>query len=356
LAGAYVDACLQEYATARSDGLGVAATVFLGGGTPSQLPPIDLVRLVGAIAVDPDGEVTVEANPEDVTDGWLGACLEAGVNRISLGVQSLDPQVLVGLGRRHDPEAVAVAVTRIGDAGIPRCSVDLIYGGAGETDESWLATIDGVLALEPRPGHVSAYALTVEPGTPLAGDTARHPDDDAQAARYEMLDAALSSAGYRWYEISNWSLPGEESRHNLNYWMQGDYRGIGCAAHSHDSGRRWWNVRTPERYIAAVTAGRSPESAAETLPEAHRRLEALELSLRTRLGVPARVLSDAIATEPALSDLVSIDPGSGRAVLTLSGRLLANEIACRLQPDEPKVIEMNRTRLLSSAWQSRSPG
>jgi len=356
LAGAYVDACLQEYAGAQRGGLGRAATVFLGGGTPSQLPASDLDRLVGAIEVDPGGEVTVEANPEDVTVDWLEACVAAGVNRISLGVQSLDPAVLKGLGRRHDPDAVAVAVARIGEAGIPRCSVDLIYGGAGETDESWAETLQGVLALQPRPGHVSAYALTVEAGTPLARDPARHPDDDVQATRYETMDRVLSAAGYRWYEISNWSLPGEQSRHNLNYWVQGDYRGIGCAAHSHSSGRRWWNVRTPERYIEAIRSGRSPESVSETLPEVDRHLEALELSLRTRFGVPARALAPALAAEPALAELVSVDPGTGRAVLTLKGRLLANEVACRLLQDDPKVIEMSRTPVVSPAWPSRSPG
>jgi oxygen-independent coproporphyrinogen-3 oxidase len=331
LAGAYVDACLLEYAASREGGLGEASTVFLGGGTPSQLPADDLVRLVSAFERTPDAEVTVEANPEDVTDSWLAACAQAGVNRISLGVQSLDPVVLRGLGRQHDPEAVAVAVANIGAAGIPRCSVDLIYGGAGETDESWIETLAGVLSLEPRPLHVSAYALTVEPGTPLAKDTSRHPDDDTQATRYEMLDETLSGAGYRWYEISNWAQPGEESRHNLNYWMQGDYRGIGCAAHSHRAGRRWWNVRTPERYIEQIRSGLSPESTAETLSSSQRHLESLELALRTRYGVPAAALTDALEVEPALAALVTVDSRRGRAALTLGGRLLANEVACRLR-------------------------
>jgi oxygen-independent coproporphyrinogen-3 oxidase len=280
----------------------------------------------------PDAEVTVEANPEDVTPSWLAASTEAGVNRISLGVQSLDPSVLLGLGRQHDPEAVAVAVTNIEAAGISRCSVDLIYGGAGETDESWLATLHGVLALEPRPAHVSAYALTVEPGTPLAKDASRHPDDDTQAGRYEVLEVALSQAGYHWYEISNWAQPGEESRHNLNYWVQGDYRGIGCAAHSHRQGRRWWNVRTPERYIEMVGSGLSPESVSETLTASQRNLESLELALRTRYGVPMAALAGALEAEPALAGLVSVDGARDRVSLTLAGRLLANEVACRLRP------------------------
>jgi putative oxygen-independent coproporphyrinogen III oxidase len=364
----------------RRAGLEEASTIFLGGGTPSQLPPEDLCRLLSAIDRKPGAEVTVEANPEDVTGSWLAACADAGVNRISLGVQSLDPTVLAGLGRRHDPEAVPVAVANIAAAGIGRCSVDLIYGGAGETDDSWLATLEGVLALEPRPAHVSAYALTVEAGTPLAKDASRHPDDDTQANRYEVLDAVLAAAGYRWYEISNWCRRDEESRHNLNYWVQGDYRGIGCAAHSHRAGRRWWNVRTPDRYIEMVRSGHSPESVSETLTAPERLLESLELALRTRYGVPVAALATALETEPALAALVTVDEATGRAVLTLAGRLLANEVAYRLRAsippvptsrtaivpvvsNTPKVPEMDpkatgigaRT-VVSLPWPSRSPG
>jgi len=147
-----------------------------------------------------------------------------------------------------------------------------------------------------------------------------------------------------WYEISNWSRPGEESRHNLNYWMEGDYRGLGCAAHSHRAGRRWWNVRTPDRYIELVGSGASPESVSETLPLPQRHLESLELAVRTRLGVPADSLAAALESEPALADLFAADGGSGRLVLTLAGRLLANEVACRLRPNDPKVIEMGGRR------------
>ncbi len=297
-------------------------------------------RLVSALDAFPDAEVTVEANPEDVTPAWVATCRAAGVNRISLGVQSLDPAVLKGLGRQHDPAAVAVAVRNIAAAGIASYSVDLIYGGAGETNESWTRTLEGVQQLDPRPGHVSAYGLTVEAGTPLALDQSRHPDDDTQAARYEIAEQMLSEHGYSWYEISNWSLPGQESRHNLNYWMEGDYLGLGCAAHSHRAGRRWWNVRTPERYIDLITRKSSPESVSETLSVSQRRLESLELAVRTRLGVPRSALASALGSEPAVTDLVAIDPRSGRLVLTVRGRLLANEVACRLRPDAPEVAEM----------------
>lgn len=340
LAVPYVDACLAEYERARAAGAGPAATVFLGGGTPSQLPPGQLVRLLRGLEWEPGAEVTVEANPEDVTAGWLESCAEGGVTRLSLGVQSLDPSVLEGLGRLHDPDAVRLAAAAIGAAGIERYSVDLIYGGFGETDESWLRTLRGVLDLDPSPGHVSAYALTVEAGTPLARDRRRHPDEDAQAARYEMAESVLSQAGFSWYEISNWARPGEISRHNLNYWMEGDYLGLGCSAHSHRRGRRWWNVRTPDRYIELVSKARSPEAVSETLPPAERHLEALELAVRTRLGVPPAALAGALDEEPALGDLVAPDVRSGRLVLSLAGRRLANEVECRLRPDELKVGEI----------------
>src|SRR5207248_6556867 len=161
-------------------------------------------------------------------------------------------------------------------------NLDVIFGAVAETDDDWRRTLDEVVALEPP--HVSAYALTVEPGTPLAADPARHPDDDVQADRYLLADAVLAAAGLASYEISNWARPGHECRHNLLYWSQGDYRGIGCAAHSHQAGRRWWNVRTPERYIAAIADGRSPETAGEALDDATRVTERLQLALRTRDG------------------------------------------------------------------------
>jgi coproporphyrinogen III oxidase-like Fe-S oxidoreductase len=182
-----------------------------------------------------------------------------------------------------------------------------------------------VLALEPP--HISAYALTVEPGTPLADDPARAPDDDVQAEAYLAADAAFTGAGLVNYEISNWARPGSECRHNLLYWSAGDYRGFGCAAHSHAGGRRWWNVRTPERYVAAVRHGRSPAAAGEELAPAERTLEALQLSLRTRAGVPRDALSPEDREE--LDGLLV--PDGDRLVLSVQGRLLANEVAVRLR-------------------------
>lgn len=321
----YVAACRRELERARADeGIPPATSVFLGGGTPSRLAPELLAALVEAVPTAPDAEVTLECNPEDAAAPAFEAWRAAGVTRVSFGVQSTDPGVLVGLGRRHDPGAVAPAVAAAWAAGFASVSVDLIFGGPGESDASWARTVADVLALDPPPAHVSAYALTVEPGTPLAADAARHPDDDTQARRYRAVDDWLTAAGYEWYEVSNWARPGHRCRHNQLYWDQGDYRGIGCAAHSHRAGRRWWNVRTPERYIRLVESGADATAAAEELSGEERAFEALALALRTRGGVPAAALPGAAG----LGDLVAV--GDGRAVLTARGRLLANEVTTHL--------------------------
>src|SRR2546421_4054281 len=240
----YVAACIRDiHGRAITD----ATSVFFGGGTPSLLPADALTAILDAIPRRAGAEVTVECNPDSVDLSKLRAYRAAGVNRISLGVQSMRSHVLAALGRTHDPANVARAVEWARDAAIERVSVDLIYGTAGETVADWEATLDAALALEP--GHVSAYALTVEPATPLgklvaAGERSA-PDDDDQAEKYEIADDRLAVAGLDRYEGSNWARPGEECRHNCLYWDSGDYVGIGCAAPGHESGRRWGNVRTP---------------------------------------------------------------------------------------------------------------
>jgi oxygen-independent coproporphyrinogen-3 oxidase len=310
-----------------------ASSVFFGGGTPSLLAPHALATILGSIPRLPGAEVTVECNPETVDAEKLHGYREAGVTRLSFGVQSMVPHVLRGLGRQHEVFSVRRAVEGAGQAGFAESySVDLIFGAAGESQLDWATTVSAVLALEPGPAHVSAYGLTVEAGTPLARDPARHPDPDDQAEKYELADAMLASAGLEWYEISNWARPGAECRHNQLYWAQRDYRGIGCAAHSHavtpQGARRWWNVRTPDRYIRLVEAGQPAEAAGEELDAATRRLEALQLSLRTREGVPADALPG-WADDPDLADLIQPGP-AGRLTLTRRGRLLANEVAVRL--------------------------
>ena len=205
-------------------------------------------------------------------------------------------------------------------------NLDLVYGAAGETIDQWDATLAATIALDPH--HVSAYALTVEAGTPLAADPSRHPDDDTQADAYQLATDRLGAAGYDWYEISNWSKPGHECRHNLLYWTEGEYLAIGCAAHGHVDGRRYWNHRTPERFIAAIEEGRSPESGSEVLDTTERRVEGLQLAIRTRSGVPASEVAD--ETVSSLEGLVE-RTADDRVVLTPAGRLLANEVAIRLE-------------------------
>lgn len=325
LIGDYLDALRTEVATAVAAGLPPATSVFVGGGTPSLVPAQGLVAVLAEVPRAPGAEVTVECNPETVDDALVAAYRDGGVTRLSFGVQSFVPHVLASLGRRHDPDQARRAVAAARRQGVEDLNLDLIYGAAGETLDDWRVTLDAALALEPA--HVSAYALTVEPGTPLAADAARHPDDDDQAAKYQLASARLEAAGLAWYEISNWARPGHECRHNLLYWAQGDYRGFGCAAHSHRAGRRWWNLRTPERYVAAVRTGAPTAAGEEMLDPETRHLEALQLAVRTAVGVPTGSL--AAHDRQALEGLVA--EHDGRLVLTPAGRLLANEVAVRLR-------------------------
>ncbi len=322
LVDAYLDAVRDDIARAVDDGMPPATSVFVGGGTPTLVPAAALAGVIASIPVAPGAEITVEANPDDVTAPMLAAYVAAGVNRMSIGVQSMVPHVLAALGRTHDPANVERAIAAVRDAALPTFNVDLIYGAAGESPADWRSTLQRALALDPP--HVSAYTLTVEAGTPLAADPARHPDDDVQADDYELADELLASAGLANYEVSNWARPGHECRHNLLYWGRHDYRGFGCAAHSHRAGRRWWNLRTPERYIAAVVDGRSTEAAGETLDPDEQRVEGLQLALRTKAGVPLEALDGA-----ALPGLVVRD--GDRWTLTRRGRLMANEVAVRLR-------------------------
>jgi putative oxygen-independent coproporphyrinogen III oxidase len=321
----YADACVTQLQELEAEGgLPHATSVFFGGGTPSRLAPQTLVRILDAIPRAADAEVTVECNPEDADAAHLDIYGAAGVNRMSFGLQSTNAHVLAGLGRRHFPDAAERISRAVDDAGFTTWNLDLMFGGAGEDDEDWRRTLQAVLDLPTPPPHISAYALTIEPGTPLARHPERHPDEDLLARRYEMTEDVLSAAGYAWEEISNWAQPGHECRHNRLYWDQGDYVGIGSAAHSHRDGQRWWNVRTPERYLRAVEAGCSPEAGREVLTAEQRTFEALSLALRTPDGVPW----GSVAGPEDLEGL--IERRSDRAVLTVRGRLLANEVTTRI--------------------------
>ena len=322
----YAAACVLELERAQAGGDLVAATsVFFGGGTPSRLHPDTLCRILDAIPRAEGAEVTVECNPEDADAAHLEAYRRAGATRVSFGLQSTHDHVLAGLGRRRVPGAAAAVSAAVEAAGYPTWNLDLIFGAPAERDGDWARTLEEVLSLEYPPPHLSAYALTVEPGTPLAKDPLRHPDEDVLARRYERAEAVLGAAGYRWEEISNWALPGHECRHNHLYWEQGDYLGIGSAAHSHRAGVRCWNVRTPERYTAAVEAGRPAEAGREVLTPEQRAFEGLSLALRTPRGVPW----EALERPEELEGLVTEE--DGRAVLTVRGRLLANEVSARIR-------------------------
>jgi oxygen-independent coproporphyrinogen-3 oxidase len=328
LVDAYLTACRTDADRLVEAGLPPVTSVFVGGGTPTHVPGADLVSLLDRVPREPGCEVTVECNPDDVTAELLDTYRAGGVNRLSFGVQSTSPHVLAALGRTHDRHNVERCVALARAAGFTSFNLDVIYGGAGESLDDWCRTLADVVALEPP--HVSAYALTVEAGTPLAADPARHPDDDDQADKYLAAVEHLGPAGLEWYEISNWARPGHECRHNALYWSMGEYQGLGCAAHSHRGGRRFWNLRTPDRYIDAVTAGLSVEAAGERLPEQERALESLQLAIRTREGVPRAAFSDDDLDE--LGELLAAVPGDdGRVALTVPGRLLANEVALRLR-------------------------
>jgi putative oxygen-independent coproporphyrinogen III oxidase len=320
----YVTSVLQEIEWARTDGLPNATSVFFGGGTPSRLPAEQLLCILNAIPRTDDAEVTVECNPEDASFDRLKAYRAGGVNRMSFGVQSTQPAVLADLGRRHGTMAHREVSEAVTAAGFDTWNMDLIIGSRAESLADVARTLDDLLGLESPPPHISCYVLTPEPGTPLGEDPRRHPDEDESADAYELVSRTLNDHGYAWEEISNWAKPGHECRHNHVYWDQGDYVGFGSAAHSHRHGRRFWNVRTPDRYIAMVRDGQRPLGGEEHLDERTQRFERDSLALRTAKGVPL----EAFGSLEEIAHLVSVE--DGRVTLAPSGRLLANQVILRL--------------------------
>ena len=237
----YADACILDVRRVFAGaGLPVPTSIFFGGGTPSRLRPETLCRVLDAIPRVAGAEVTVECNPEDADAAHLDTYRRAGVTRVSFGLQSTHAHVLAGLGRRYVPHAAETIATAVAAAGFSTWNLDLILGAPAETDDDWARTLEHVLALDHPPPHLSAYGLTVEPGTPLAKDRLRHPDEDALARRYERAEEMLTAAGYHWEEISNWCRPGHECRHNHLYWDEGDYVGIGSAAQLRDAVSSAW--------------------------------------------------------------------------------------------------------------------
>jgi oxygen-independent coproporphyrinogen-3 oxidase len=319
-----------------------ASTVFFGGGTPTLLAVADLAAVLAGIrsawGLAPDAEVTTEANPDSVDERSLTGLAEAGFTRVSFGMQSAVPHVLATLERTHDPERIPLVVEWARAAGL-QVSLDLIYGTPGESAADWQRSLE--LALAQQPDHLSAYALIVEPGTKLARQISRGevptPDDDLAADLYEQADAVLASAGYRWYEVSNWSRDdAHRSRHNLAYWTGEDWWGVGPGAHSHVGGVRWWNAKHPAAYAERLAAGVSPAVGRETLDPETRRTESVLLRVRLAEGLAITGLDD--AGRSAVAGLIAeglVDGRAaiaGRVVLTLRGRLLADAVVRRLLP------------------------
>jgi putative oxygen-independent coproporphyrinogen III oxidase len=338
--GTYADTVLAEIRLAREvlpASTPPVSTVFFGGGTPSLLPAEHLGLIVGAISEEfglaPDAEVTTEANPESVAPAYFGKLLEAGFTRVSLGMQSASEHVLATLERLHRPQRALQAVAEAHSAGFEHVNLDLIYGTPGETDADWQASLDA--ALGSGADHLSAYALIVEEGTPLARRVAAGaipaPDDDVLADRYLQADDTLTAAGFGWYEVSNWARgPAARSRHNQLYWSSANWWGAGPGAHSHVGGLRWWNVKHPARYAGMLDQGRSPAAGRETLDQAAQLTERLMLQLRMVEGLPLTGLPPAAVSHAeqcvtwGLAERAQL--AAGRLVLTQRGRLLADAV------------------------------
>jgi putative oxygen-independent coproporphyrinogen III oxidase len=340
----YVDALLASIENSRHE-WPRATSVFFGGGTPTLLSSVELARILNAVrarmGLAPGAEVTIEANPETVSEESFRALLEAGFNRFSVGVQSLRARVLRGLGRTHSAGRALAALAEARRAGVTDLNADLIYGSVWESEDDWRASLEGVIAAGVE--HVSAYALTVEESTPLATLVATgrvaDADPDVQAERHQTACSILATAGYERYEVSNWCLPERASVHNILYWSHGDYAAFGAGAHGHFGGTRWWNLRLPRDFIGAVGSGAEPCAGSETLTASERAGEALVLGLRLASGVelgafearfgPAAVASRAAAISE-LEQLGLLEQSGGWLRLTESGTLVGNEVSCRL--------------------------
>lgn len=311
-------------------------TVFIGGGTPTLLSAQALVGVLDTIKSEfglvPGAEVTTEANPDSVDQAKLDQLVAGGFTRISYGVQSAAPNVLKILDRTHTAGAAAAAIAMARSAGFEQISADLIIATPGESDGDLLASVE--LVTGAGVDHVSAYTLIVEPNTPLARQVAAgavpRPDDETAAHRYELVDKLLAERGFTWYEVSNWAQPGGECQHNMHYWRNDDWLGIGPGAHSHQSGVRWWNVKHPRSYAEKLSIGESPVEQREVLTVGQVQMETVMLGLRTAAGlelaaagdinpeVITKLVSDGLLDEVALA--------AGRLVVTARGRLLADAI------------------------------
>jgi len=308
-------------------------TVFVGGGTPSLLGAARLTAVLASIrdhfTLAPDAEVTTESNPESTSPEFFARLRAAGFTRLSLGMQSTAPHVLAALDRVHSPGRALDAAREARVEGFDHVSIDLIYGTPGETDDDLLRSAGS--AIEAGVDHVSAYALTVEDGTALARRVRRGempaPDDDVLARRYELLDGRLADAGFDWYEVSNWALPGGQCLHNIGYWDGGEWWGAGPGAHGYVDSTRWWNVKHPKAYAEVLAGETLPVADFEQLDAETSHTEDVMLRIRLRTGLPVTVLSRSERDRAARA----VDDGllhrdGERLVLTDRGRLLADGV------------------------------
>jgi oxygen-independent coproporphyrinogen-3 oxidase len=345
----YVDALEQEIRRRGAElGGRAAATIFFGGGTPSLLDPTDIGRLVvachDAFDVAPDAEVTLEANPTSVDAAYFSGLLEAGVNRLSLGVQTLNRRGLRALGRNHEAADAVAAFQAARDAGFTNISLDLIFGWAGQSAEAWARDLDEVLSWENGPEHLSLYSLIVEPGTPLADAVARGivrvPDDDEAADLYEAAIERLDRAGWIHYEVANWARRQSlESRHNAVYWRNGEYVGFGAGAHGRLGGCRSMNHLLPKTYIQAIEDGGLATSNTEDLPPATAMGETMMLGLRLLdegVSRPAFLARHGVELDQVYGDVIRelnqlglLIVDQERVRLTHRGLMLANDVCAR---------------------------
>jgi oxygen-independent coproporphyrinogen-3 oxidase len=337
ISNSYIDLVIQEIEQARlTVGEATVPTIFFGGGTPSLMEASDIARVITKIKksfkLSDDCEITLETNPDTVDKQKLAAFKDAGINRISVGMQSAVDHVLKTLDRTHNPQNLPQVTQWAREVGFKDISVDLIYGAPGESLSDWQISIDAALALPIN--HISAYALIVEEGTKLANAIKRgeigNVDDDLTAEKYLMADQAFSKAGFTWYELSNWSKASGESKHNTAYWLNQNWWGVGPGAHSHIDGKRWWNVKHPNLYKTKITNNESPVLDQEILEPIQIESERLMLSIRLPSGVSKESLSNEQLkilqpyVESGALDLNNWSAGS--VSLSLNGRLIADRI------------------------------
>jgi oxygen-independent coproporphyrinogen-3 oxidase len=328
-------------------------TIFFGGGTPTTLPFADLARILEAcrehFQVDPAAEITCEANPATIPQADLVQLREAGFNRLSIGVQSFDPQELKRLERVHSVDEVYLTVERARQAGFDNLSLDLMFALPGQTVERWQDNLQKAIDLQPD--HISAYNLTIEPDTVFYKQQSqgqlKMPPDDFQRELFEITIATLTGAGYEHYEISNYAHPGKQSRHNLNYWVDGEYIGLGAGASSFFNSERFKNVNLPARYIAQIEESKTAVESRETPDRRQRMGEAVMLGLRLKEGLNLETfekqfevtLQEAFGeTVERLEKMELLEISNGQISLSRTGFFLADSVIVEFITEPEKVI------------------